>query len=484
MPMVVYVNAAWAGLPPGTTVGPGQTIGTNAFATIQDGVNGTAPKGTVQVSAGVYNENVTISQPLQLHGAQYGVDARTRSSAAPTTESVINGSSINGTISIGADDVVVDGFTLQNNASGPAVTANHTYSGTWIFNNIVRNNVFGLYLNPSGSAYSQVKQNYFVNNNLPGAASGNAIYSDGGAVNYFIYRNTITGHISGSVALYGASGTQQNIVIAMNDIIHDAPIAMIHASNVKVMENTIQNLPYEGISLQGGDNNVDIEANVLQNNARQGVSVNNAFAPESNSNIRMKYNAIQGNASGGLLVTAGSYTGTLDATNDWWGDPSGPSVNGDGPGTGQAITDPDKVVLFQPFLTSNPFAPVSHVVTLTSGPMVTDGANSLRIAIDNDSQTNAAVIELEVFYASVSLTGAQKVPFVHELFSIAPGNVVTHHVTVNFTEEYVVQVAVSGVSPSDVVVSIFAMDTIGKQIGAQRVLQAEQTPISAITPAS
>ena len=68
----VYVNAAWAGDPSGTQVtvgGKTYTIGTNAFPTIQDGVNGVAAGGTVNVLAGTYSEQVTIDQSLTLAGA-------------------------------------------------------------------------------------------------------------------------------------------------------------------------------------------------------------------------------------------------------------------------------------------------------------------------------------------------------------------------------------------------------------------------------
>jgi hypothetical protein len=52
----------------------------------------------------------------------------------------------------------------------------------------------------------------------------------------------------------------------------------------------------------------------------------------------------------GLQVDAGGHPATLNADNNWWGAASGPS--GVGPGTGDAIVDPDLVVDFSPFLTA------------------------------------------------------------------------------------------------------------------------------------
>jgi parallel beta-helix repeat protein len=72
-PTSVYVNAAYAGDAPGTAVtwtdGSTHYVGTDAFATIQGGVNAVAPRGTVYVAAGTYPEQVTISEDLTLVGA-------------------------------------------------------------------------------------------------------------------------------------------------------------------------------------------------------------------------------------------------------------------------------------------------------------------------------------------------------------------------------------------------------------------------------
>ena len=77
------------------------------YATIQAAVND-AGCTTINVAAGTYTENVTIPRALILNGAKVGVDARTRSGS----ESIIDGSGA-ANITITADNVTIDGFTLN-----------------------------------------------------------------------------------------------------------------------------------------------------------------------------------------------------------------------------------------------------------------------------------------------------------------------------------------------------------------------------------
>ena len=61
-PSVVYVNGTWAGTLPGTDPdmgGPATEFTCDSFATVQDGIAGVAPGGTVNVAAGTYTESVT-----------------------------------------------------------------------------------------------------------------------------------------------------------------------------------------------------------------------------------------------------------------------------------------------------------------------------------------------------------------------------------------------------------------------------------------
>ncbi len=81
----------------------GQSAGVDAFNTIQAGIDAVAPGGTVSVAAGTYNEAVVITKPVTL---------RSISGAAST---IIDGNSATGNrylVTIEANDVTVDGFTI------------------------------------------------------------------------------------------------------------------------------------------------------------------------------------------------------------------------------------------------------------------------------------------------------------------------------------------------------------------------------------
>jgi hypothetical protein len=128
-PNTVYVGPEYNGTP-GTMVN-GHTVGFDAFATIQQGVNVVCAGGTVNIAAGTYTESVSIGTPLTLQGAGSstiirppagnGVTFRTIKGVAPRANLInlrITGAE-NAAVSVSAT-----GVTLQNDqfdASGTGV---------------------------------------------------------------------------------------------------------------------------------------------------------------------------------------------------------------------------------------------------------------------------------------------------------------------------------------------------------------------------
>ncbi len=130
-PAVVYVNSAWAGDASGTQVSAGTTtltIGTNAFATIQAGIDGVAAGGTVNVMAGTYAEQDTIDQSLTLTGAGVGATVLSAPSGAsggsqiaidggPSVSVTISGVTLSGSLLLtGIGDDTGGNLTLTGDA--------------------------------------------------------------------------------------------------------------------------------------------------------------------------------------------------------------------------------------------------------------------------------------------------------------------------------------------------------------------------------
>jgi nitrous oxidase accessory protein NosD len=299
------------------------------YPTITAAIAASNPYDTIRVAPGTYNEAVFINKTIQVLGAQAGVDARNRSNFG--AESIIAGNNNSALVQLLNDNVVFDGFTVQGNSQGAGIYIPATFSGSWIFNNIVRDNVFGLYLNSSGATYSQVRNNYFDRNNLTGPASGNGIYSDQGLSNAIIDSNLFTGHVNTSILLLGPATPVSNVVISRNQIINDESLILSRTTNMKIVDNFLSGSPFSGIYIGGGNNRIEIEGNQILNNGTSGIRVTTAIDPAPNTNIRAKNNTIAGNTIAGLNIDAGAYTVSprrLDATNNYWGSPTGPSGAG------------------------------------------------------------------------------------------------------------------------------------------------------------
>ncbi|MBK7876546.1 MAG: HYR domain-containing protein [Planctomycetes bacterium] len=110
LPAVVYVDDDFVGMSPGTDPpGLGTNFGCDAFATIQDGVNGVASNGTVHVAAGAYDEDVSITRTLSVLGAGAGLSV---------VSGPIGGSG--STFAFGAPGILLDGFTITREGNNVA----------------------------------------------------------------------------------------------------------------------------------------------------------------------------------------------------------------------------------------------------------------------------------------------------------------------------------------------------------------------------
>jgi len=299
--------------------------GTPAYCTIQAAVNAASPGDTINVAAGTYPELVKITQTLILQGAQHGIDARSRSGP----ETVVG--MADGAFQILADNVTIDGFTAQGvttdcsiiiSALCAGIHTNNAFSGHRILNNIVQNNIFGIYLNSNGVNPSLVQFNLIQNNNVAsGSSSGNGIYSDQGLSNVVIDRNKLTNNTNAAMLFVGAS--QSRLTISNNSA--DNSIALINTSNSTISGNAIIKPPASGVFIGGNDTNIALTCNTFISSATRGVRINNdAFGSlAANSNITLHNNDFFRNTIAGLEVDTGAHVGTVNATNNWWGCPAG-----------------------------------------------------------------------------------------------------------------------------------------------------------------
>ena len=344
---------------------PGTSCSDAGYMTISAAVVAANPGDVIQVCPALYGEQVMITKTLTLLGAKVGVDARTRPPPLPTVESIIDHPC--GPVQIEANNVVLDGFTVQGSIlpdpcflagiwSNPGFTG--TQGGHTILNNIVQNNISGIELDSDCTFPTLVQFNLIQNNDNPGPGSGNAIQTNFGLCKATVDNNKFSGHTNSSVLVVVPSS---NLDVTNNELVGGsggARIVFASVSTGTISGNvSMSSIAMNGtIRLFGGNSNVTINSNTLLSGVR-GIRVDDPFGVGINSGIEGHFNCIQGNTIAGLQVDAGGHSGTLNAENNWWGSSTGPANPNNPGGTGDAVIAPDNNVDFIPFLPSPPGPP-------------------------------------------------------------------------------------------------------------------------------
>ena len=362
----------WVNDPPNTYFPPGTSCTNPGYPTIGAALAAAASGDTIMVCPGLYAEQVQVNKNnLTLLGAQAGVDARTRPFVPdPTTQSIIDHPC--GPVQFMADDVELNGFTVQGSTlpdpcflSG--IWSNPGFSGTSggfkILNNIVQNNISGIELDSNCNKTALVQFNLIQNNSNPGPGSGNGIQTNFGLCNGTIDSNKFSGHTSSSILVFGPpiSGVASNISVTNNELVAPTPesISFLGVSGSTISGNVSTGSTNNAtIDLFGGNSGVTVTGNTLLNGIRAIVVENpfSGFGIPPNTNITAHQNCIQGNSVAGMEVDLFAYPTTppLNAENNWWGSPTGPTNASNPTGTGDRIIDPDNNVDFTPFLTTTP----------------------------------------------------------------------------------------------------------------------------------
>lgn len=364
--------------------------------TIEHAVMQSMAGDTIHVAAGTYNEQVTVDKTLTFDGAQVGNDARMRSGP----ESIVTDSE--GPFLIEADNVVIDGFTVEGATSDPTTDSAASGSGIWdnpsfsgthggylIQNNIIQMNIAGIEADNDGTIQATIKQNLLLNNNLSGAGGGTGILTSTSGLNNALIDNN---KFSGNNQSMNVQATSSSVTVSNN--VFDASIGLGFSSSFLLKNNTAVNSPpFASIDLFGGDNGVSIQNNLLQSGQRA-ILVENPFGVGPNTNTAANTNCIQGNTVAGLEEDPGGHTGNLDATNNWWGSPTGPTIGSNPGGTGDKIIDSDGVVTYKPFLTSRPPGCPPPAKVISIGPSSMQG--DLRIPASATPASAAAGFDFTI----------------------------------------------------------------------------------------
>jgi Right handed beta helix region len=325
--------------------------------TIQAAINKASAGDVIHVAAGLYPEPggpLTVNKTLTLLGARNGVDARGRVGS----ESIVTDPQ--GTY-ITASNIVIDGFTFENSVAaaftGYGILMGSGTTGTQIFNNVVQDNIIGIGLANTGTSQVLIRHNQIQNNNMAGPATGTGIYTDqfvsGGAVkSVLIVENAFQGNDDAAIDVSNtdAANGVSNLDVFTNSFDQNGRgVLLFNTHTSTIHSNSITNSTLAGsAAIRLFDNNsaLSIMNNDLVTGAGHAIRlsdlllVNPGGAPSSSVVINDNNIGSAGSTSfvlDGLLVDPSSHLGTVNATCNWWGSPTGPIAVSNPGGTGEEV---------------------------------------------------------------------------------------------------------------------------------------------------
>jgi hypothetical protein len=294
-------------------VGGNTSCANPGFNDIQSAVTAAAAGDTVHVCAGTYAGGVDVPKTLTLVGAKAGVDARTRSQ---TGESIISGGPDTGGLFLHADGIVVNGFTIRNEVNGPGIYTSPASSGYRILNDIVTNNVFGVYLNTGAATQTLVQRNLITNNNQTGSANGNGIYTDQGTQNVLIRQNALRRNMNSAILFTNVSPTvNSDITVRSNLAVNNASFVLLfgrnqnvtissnHTNDTIASDNANQG---SAVRVDGDANGVAIRRNTILHSPFSGVAVRDGSAEDTTgpTGVEIAFNTIKYAVNDGIDVTS------------------------------------------------------------------------------------------------------------------------------------------------------------------------------------
>ncbi|MGH3104158.1 MAG: right-handed parallel beta-helix repeat-containing protein [Gaiellaceae bacterium] len=312
-----------------------------AYTTIQAAVAAAKPGDKIKVCAGTYTAT-TVDKTVRLDGSTRGPSTKRcldRSEGEnPTRDAIVNGSAGAPAFRVGASNVVIRGFTVQNTTNDAGISIPSTVSGTQVVRNLIQENTLGVYLNSNGARTSKVSHNCFRDNNRPGSAAGNGVYSDQGVRKADVEHNTFTGHANAAIIFVGPLGSQSDLELDHNSLLDDAPIILAKVSDSQISHNLSTKSKGSGIFFGGNVTGVRVKSNTVRDCAFTGINLRtdpaNYATTAPNTGNRIEGNRVVSCGDAGIRLREGAARNVVSSNR----------VSGNGTGTegdGISLEDAD-----------------------------------------------------------------------------------------------------------------------------------------------
>lgn len=350
---------------------------------IQGLIDAAPPGGMVSVTPGIYPEQLVIDKPLTLEGpdpsAGEAIVDPAGLAVAPTLLIISGQVTVRRmTFRNGPGQGIRVGTAAAVNLQGvlieECVVQGHDYAGIMningstldVLNNLIENNGNTPSFERAGVLLIAHGQTNIVNNSI--GNNGDGIYAEGSAAGLLVENNAVENEFSSGITL---AWDERNVTVKDNTIRDcglttdelKGGLVIIQALAKSITGNTIENCKQKGIMWawspstgpepesilisanrirhssgdaiylfsQGPGSFISpdpfalkplISDNQLVENGNAGVFVSNIFLgnPTGKAEPHLENNIIQGNLWGAFNQTAT----VIDATNNWWGEASGP----------------------------------------------------------------------------------------------------------------------------------------------------------------